>query len=92
MHPKYIALIGAFLAVGGLSYRFGLPSNKSISTDQRVIPIGIEGCQYFMITVGDPTNSNFSLSMTHKGNCTNHIEWQQGHITLKSTNTPVTNP
>lgn len=36
----------------------------------------IDGCQYITSENSIPMGNNYSFSITHKGNCTNHIHYR----------------
>lgn len=46
-------------------------TSKRISEDASVIVI--DNCQYIFMEKGFKGGNNYSMALTHKGNCTNHI-------------------
>jgi hypothetical protein len=60
---------GAAVAVRPHHTFVGLPSNSLVR--QSMLPVMIDGCQYWMLTMGEPTNANWTASLTHSGTCTN---------------------
>jgi hypothetical protein len=89
---QWVTLAVTLLVGGGSTWMLkpGVPGNPGpvphwgghgpLSTQQRNQPITIDGCSYWLFTIGEPTNANFSASITHMGNCSNfmaHVGWQK---------------
>lgn len=52
----------------------------SLSTRQSLSTVNVFGCEYILFTSGEPTNANFSMSLSHAGACTN---WQAHQAFMK---------
>lgn len=52
----------------------------ALSARQSLSTVIVEGCQYILFTVGEPTNANFAMSLCHAGACTN---WQAHQAFMK---------
>ena len=48
---------------------------ETTAEGRKTIPfqtINFDGCEYLVIEVGQKYSNNYSLAVTHKGNCKNH--------------------
>ncbi len=52
-------------------------NNQTHSVDD-VKTVVIEGCEYLVVENGPRIGSNYAISMTHKGNCSNVIHKNHG--------------
>lgn len=65
-------LLGAGIAIAAVvSININTHKPAPPSTRQSLQNISIQGCDYILFTIGEETNSNFAMAITHSGVCTN---------------------
>ena len=52
------------------------PGSAVVPLKQTMVPVVVDSCQYWLFMMGEPTNANFTASLTHSGSCTNWMAHQ----------------
>jgi len=81
--PLLAGLLGLVVGGGGtMAFRpthhpvVFTPTTTAIALRQTMVPAVVDGCQYWLFMMGEPTNANFTASLTHSGSCTNWMAHQ----------------